>query len=79
MPPFLNVSYTETKLTLDPSQNFAHMWGSTGGTLVIDDAGGGELRFHATNVTMAKGLVLRGATGTFTLDISGTIHTLTHN
>lgn len=77
-PPFLNVSYTETKFTLDPSQNFAHMWVTTGGTLVIEDAGGGALRVHATNVTMAKGLVFQGAVGTFTLDISGTIDTVMH-
>ena len=63
----------------DPTQNFIHGWTATGGTLVLEDAGGGALRFHASGVTMAKGLVFRGATGTFTLDITGTITNVTHN
>jgi len=79
IPPFLSFSYVETKLTLDPSQNFTHYWSANGGTLVLEDAGGGALRFHATGVTMAKGLVFQGATGTFTLDISGTIDRVTHS
>ena len=73
VPPFLNLTYTETNITTNPSQNFIHSWGATGGTLVLEDAGNGTLRFHASGVTMVKGLVFQGASGTFTLDISGTI------
>lgn len=78
-PPFLAVTYAETKITLDPTQNFVHNWSSTGGTLVITDIGGGVLQLHATGVTMVKGLVFQGATGTFTLDINGTITNVMHN
>lgn len=79
VPPFLSLSYMETKVTLDPTQNFIHNWAANGGTLVLEDAGGGALRFHASGVTMAKGLVFHGATGTFTLDVTGTITRVTHN
>ena len=78
-PPFLGVTYAETKITLDPTQNFVHNWSSTGGTLVITDIGNGTLQLHATGVTMTKGLVFQGATGTFTLDINGTITNVMHN
>jgi hypothetical protein len=78
-PPFLGVTYTESRITLDPTQNFAHNWSSKGGTLVVTDIGNGELQLHASGVTMVKGLVFQGATGTFTLEINGTIKNVMHN
>ena len=56
-----------------------HNWSSTGGTLVITDIGNGLLQLHATGVTMVKGLVFQGATGTFTLEINGTLKNVMHN
>ncbi len=77
-PPFIGITYTENNVTTNPANNFIHNWSSTGGTLVITDAGGGKLNVHAFGVTMVKGLVFQGAVGTFTLDISGTINKVTH-
>lgn len=78
-PPFIRVDYRETRFVLgNPSQNFAHQWLSTGGTLEIADAGGGSVHVHATGVTMNVGQTFPGAVGTFTMEISGTVK-LTHN
>ncbi|MBI3782474.1 MAG: hypothetical protein HY270_03635 [Deltaproteobacteria bacterium] len=78
-PPFIRVNYAETKFIPGSSQNYAHQWLSTDGTLVVTDAGGGALNFHASGVTMGKGPTFPGALGTFTLDISGTVSKVTHN
>ncbi|HVM96865.1 MAG TPA: hypothetical protein VMT89_10775 [Candidatus Acidoferrales bacterium] len=78
-PPFLTFLYSENNITTDPTKNYIHAWNAVGGTLVLEDAGGGALRFHASGVTMAKALVFQGATGTFTLDINGSITAITHN
>src|SRR5262249_31006471 len=72
-PPSVGLSYTETNLVVDPSQRFLHFWSATSGTLTIEDAGGGAFHFHATAPMAPDGLLGGGATGTFTLELDGTL------
>lgn len=72
-PPFLGISYSEILYNpLSPAGNFLHAWASTGGTLTITDIGGGAFHFHGT-APMAENPLLHGGTGTFDLEIDGTI------
>jgi hypothetical protein len=73
-PPFVGITYSESRLNpLDPGGNFSRSWGTTGGTLIIEDAGGGVLRVRASGVPMGPHPFLRGGTGTFTLELNGVI------
>jgi hypothetical protein len=44
---------------------------------VIEDAGGGALRLRASGVTMTLNTIIRGATGTFQMEVNGTITRIT--
>jgi hypothetical protein len=73
-PPFVGITYSESRLNpLDPGGNFSRSWGTTGGTLIIEDAGGGVLRVRASGVPMGPHPLLRGGTGTFTLELNGVL------
>jgi hypothetical protein len=78
-PPFLAIGFTESRFNpLDPGGNFNRPWASTGGTLVIEDGGGGSLSVRAAGVPMGPHPLLRGGTGTFTLDLNGVITRVMH-
>ena len=72
-PPFVGVTYSETLYNpLSPAGNFQHAWGSTGGTLTLTDAGGGAFTVHIT-APMGEHPLLHSGTGTFDLEVSGTV------
>lgn len=72
-PPFVGVTYSETLYNpLAPAGNYQHAWGSTGGTLTLTDAGGGAFTVHIA-APMGEHVLLHSGTGTFDLDVSGTI------
>jgi len=72
-PPFVGVTYMETLFNpLAPAGNYQHAWGSIGGTLTLTDAGGGAFEVHIT-APMGDHPLLHSGTGTFDLELSGTI------
>ncbi len=67
------IAFSESPQVANPADRFLHMWDATGGTLVIEDAGGGALHLRVSGAPMAPSTLIQGAEGTFTLDIDGTI------